>query len=353
MKKRRSKSKHLRKFHIKPVWVVVLFSFILILGGIFGYIHERAARQAKRAIESQKFSANLTYKKSLDLRVAERAVFDSPALHTIETLPTNGGIKKLHVQFNVDGLNQFALITLPDKPTPNGGFPVIVLLHGYVKPTAYSTKTAYVGDMEFLSRNGFAVVKPDFRGNGQSEGLAEGAYYSMGYHNDIMTLLSAIKKTNYLNGQQFNLWGHSMGGYLALRTAVMRSDIANIIILSGAVGSAEKMFTTYTAPSDKLNLVAREYRFEALRIHGNPLKNPEFWFNASPYSRISKISANVQIHVGLKDEVVPPQFSSELATALAEAGITYQLFTYEEGKHGLIPQRRQINDQILKLLLKQ
>ena len=302
---------------------------------------------------NQSIATNQPYA-NLDLRVAAQAVYQGSPLKKVSVLGPAHGVQRAIISFSVpaDGLTEYGLMTTPNTPPPVSGYPVIILLHGYIQPAAYSTKKAYLPDMEFYSQHGFVVVKPDLRGQGLSihQGKPEGAYYSMAYNTDILSLVASVKQTPGLNAGDLSLWGHSMGAYLALRAAVLSPDIKNVILLSGPVGNVQDMFSSYTPRSDVANPVAFSIQKKVLKQYGTPLTNPNFWYYTSPLNFLADIHAFIQIHVGAKDRVVPPKFSADLNLALNQLGLAHQYFVYPTGNHGLLAQRPQIDARSLQIL---
>lgn len=295
-----------------------------------------------------------TYYQSLDLSQAAQASYTNKDITQVKDLGLSNGVKHELVSFNVpkDGLNEFALMTLPAQAPAKGKYPVLILCHGYNNPQNYSTLKAYLGDMEFYSQHGFAVIKPDYRGQGFSltAGTPDGAYYSMSYNTDVMSLIAAVKQTSYLNKGDINLWGHSMGGYIALRASVLSRDIKTVILLSAPVGNVQATYSAYTAISDTANSVAQDIRDQELLAHGTPLSNPDYWDKTSPFNFLSHEKAFVQIHVGTDDTVVPPEFSAQLNQALAKAKKPHAYYVYPGGHHGLGQQRAQIWARSLSVL---
>lgn len=303
------------------------------------------------AAESADKSGNY---KNLDLSLARQAIYSNSPIIKEKSLSPIGGVSRAVIKFQVpkDGLSEYGLMTLPAGPVPAGGYPVIVLCHGYANPGTYSTATSYLSDMLYYSRNGFAVIKPDFRGQGLSlvSGQPEGAYYSMAYNTDTLSLLAAIKTTPYINSRHINVWGHSMGAYVALRAAVLDPDIKSVILLSGPVGTPQHMYGDYRATSDTNNTTALNIRRDKLARYGTPLSNPAYWNRVSPLNYLRDSGAYFQIHVGTADEVVPPVFSADLDQALNRLSKTHGYFVYPGGKHGLVPQRDTILHRSLSVL---
>jgi pimeloyl-ACP methyl ester carboxylesterase len=299
-------------------------------------------------------ASELGFSHSLDLRVAAKNSYPSDSLAVTQNLGTNGSITKKIFSFKVppDGLTEYGLMLLPAAKAPVGGFPTVILCHGYESAATYSTTRDNISDMVFYAEHGFAVIKPDYRGLGLSanQGQTDSAYYSMAYNTDIMSLISAVKKTSYLDKNNINLWGHSMGAYIAFRAAVLAPAIKNLIILAGPVASLKTMYLTYIPPSDVSNLNALKTRNNAFTKYGTPFENPLFWKAASPITYIKQIKAHIQIHVGSLDQVVPPQLSADLDTALNNAHIKHDYYIYPDGAHSLAPQRNLIWQRSLQAL---
>jgi dipeptidyl aminopeptidase/acylaminoacyl peptidase len=291
--------------------------------------------------------------KSLDLAVAKTATYSNGPITVIKDFGVSNNVHKELISFDVpkDGLSEYGLMTLPANQ-PDSKYPVIILCHGYASPQAYSTLETYLEDMSFYSRHGFAVIKPDLRGNGFSlaDGTPDGAYYSMSYNTDVMSLIAAVKSTSYLDSSNLSLWGHSMGSYVALRAGVLSPDVKNVILLASPVGTPQNMYADYTAISDTNNQIAQEIRNDQLTAHGTPLSNPSFWNKTSPLNYLKGLKARVQIHVGTNDKIVPPKFSDDLDKALSAQHIPHQYFIYKGGQHGLVRQRTTIWDRSLQLL---
>lgn len=294
------------------------------------------------------------YHNDLDLTVASKAAYPSNPLRIVNSLGSPQGIPEKVISFKVpdDNLKEYGLMTLPPGKEPAKGWPVIILCHGYTNPAKYSEMNTYIGDMRFYSSYGFAVIKPDYRGQGRTlhQGQANSGYYSMVYNTDVMSLISAIKQTNSFDKTNINLWGHSFGAYIALRAAVLSPDIKNVILLSGPVDSLSKMYLTYSPPSDENNLIALKTRQQVFNKYGPPTENTLFWRNASPINFVSRIKARLQIHAGGRDLIVPPEFSADLDRALTKARIQHEYYVYPDGQHSLASQRWLIWPRSLQLL---
>jgi dipeptidyl aminopeptidase/acylaminoacyl peptidase len=332
------------------------FSVCLVVGLAVSFLVYSSYHQH---IEAGQYKVSDTYigenlGHSLDLKLAAKASYRSSPLKVIRNVESADGLLEKEVGFEVksDNLNEYGLMVLPTSPKPAHGYPVVVLLHGFASPRDYLTDQAYLSDMNFYAENGFAVIKPDFRGQGLSigSGLPDSAYFSMVYNTDTMSLISSIKQTDYLDSSNISLWGHSMGAYIALRAAVLSKDVKNVILLAAPVDSLTKMYLTYVPPSDSQDPYALSTRSEVFAKYHTPTENSRFWYDASPINLLNQIKAHIQIHVAVNDQTVPPEFSEDLDAALTKASIPHQYFVYADGRHSLLDDRTPIWQRSLALL---
>src|SRR3989338_11464332 len=111
-----------------------------------------------------------------------------------QNLPNGSNYNKYIASYKSDGLKIYALLTVPQGEKPSGGWPVIIFNHGYIVPSEYRTTEKYIAYADAFSRNGYIVLKSDYRGHGNSEGNAPGGYGSPAYTIDILNAISSIKK---------------------------------------------------------------------------------------------------------------------------------------------------------------
>lgn len=347
LKKRGQKNKKQPVYKYRLIYgVLTVITVILCIAiGMNQYMEHVALQEALSRAEEK---SNTSKAASLDLRVAAQATYENSLITEVLDMGIQRDLSHKLISYDSDGFKQYAYVVLPNNAPPADGYPVMLLLHGFVRPSHYKTRgDAYLGDMEFYARNGYAVIRPDFRGNGNSEGLAEGAYFSMAYNTDILSLIAGLKEVPSFDSANIAVWGHSMGGYLALRAAVLSPDIKDIILLAAPVGSIFDLYTRYYPPSDRINPVSKKVRDQVIKKYGTPLTNEYFWHNASPIYFLDRLQARVQIYTGGQDRIVPSSFSEDLAYALESSGKPYLYRYYENGDHGLGAERESIqNDSI-------
>lgn len=239
-----------------------------------------------------------------------------------------------------EGLKIYALLTVPLGTKPKDGWPIIVFNHGYIPPEIYKTNERYVAYIDAFARNGYVVFKPDYRGNGNSQGKPEGAYYSPAYTVDDLNAIASIKKYRDVNPQKLGVWGHSLGGNITLRDMVIDPEIKAAVIWGGVVGSYDDLMNNWQrrvayVPSQREMTHRNNNRQNLIKKYGTPKENPDFWNSLDPVFFIPDIQTPVQLHHGLSDDEVPADFSGSLYEKLIRAGKTAQLFTYENADHNI------------------
>jgi hypothetical protein len=85
---------------------------------------------------------------------------------------------------------------------------------------------------DYLTRNGFAVLRYDDRGIGESTGDHSTAT-SEDLTKDAISAVEFLKNRNEINHSKIGLVGHSEGGMIAPMAAVKSSDVAFIIMMAG------------------------------------------------------------------------------------------------------------------------
>ncbi len=137
--------------------------------------------------------------------------YNASNIHQESTVSSNGNFTSSIVSFMVDGLKEYALLNIPKSPRPKDGYPVVIIAHGYIDPKQYNTVTSYRATGDYFASQGYLVLKPDYRGNANSQ-VDNTALMRFAYPVDVMTLLSSVKNIPEANPKKIYIWGHSMGG---------------------------------------------------------------------------------------------------------------------------------------------
>lgn len=270
-----------------------------------------------------------------------RAQSYSGSTITVEqTLPDSNGFHQYVTSYVSQGLKIYALLTAPIGSPPAGGWPVILFNHGYIPPEQYRTTERYVAYVAGFASHGYIVFKPDYRGNGLSQGQPGSSYFSPNYTIDDLNALTSIKNYPLVNSNKIGVWGHSMGGNITLRDLVTSPDIKAAVIWGGVVGSYNDIVNNWQnrvsyhpAPED-LQL-RNQNRQTLISQYGNPRANSAFWQAIDPTNFIQNITAPVQLDVGGADAEVPIAFSQSLYTKLIASGKTVEYYVYPGSDHNI------------------
>ena len=252
-----------------------------------------------------------------------------------QTLPPGTNYSRYIASYLSEGLKIYALMTIPYGERPITGWPVIIFNHGYIPPTQYRTTERYVNYVDRLARDGYIVFRSDYRGHDQSEGEARGAYGFPDYVVDVMNGLQSIKLFPEADPERIGMWGHSMGGYITLRSMVIRRDIKAGVIWAGVVGSYPAIISDWPQITPPLYEFDPTWRKRFIDEFGSPEENPELWASISATSYLKDISGPLQLHHSITDDVVPFEFSNKLFHELIIAGMNTEFFAYQEDNHNI------------------
>jgi fermentation-respiration switch protein FrsA (DUF1100 family) len=260
---------------------------------------------------------------------------------TIEqTLEPGANYSRYYASYLSEGLKIYALLTVPNGAKPATGWPVIVFDHGYIPPEIYRTTERYIAYVDGFARSGYIVFRIDYRGHASSEGEATGAYGSPDYTFDVLNAVASIKQYPDADPNRIGMWGHSMGGYLTLRSMVISKDVKVGVIWAGVVANHTDMMYNWRrsqpwTPPPSMPARSRRWREELIAKHGTPEENPAFWASISANTYLQDISGPIQLHHGTADGDVPIEFSATLKQQLDQAGKTSEYYVYEGDNHNL------------------
>ena len=242
--------------------------------------------------------------------------------------------------YTAGGLRIEGLVTIPKGEMPDGGWPAIVFVHGYIPPTTYRTTQKYLESVDYLARNGYVVFKIDLRGHGNSEGEAEGAYYSSGDVVDVLNAYETLRTQSFVNPNRVGLWGHSMAGNIVLRSVVAHRRIPAAVIWAGAVFTYDD-FIKYRIQDNSyrptsMSTKNQERRKMLFSTHGEFSAESPFWSQVSPANYLSDVETRFSLHHAQNDTVVNIGYSRDLNDLLKKNGMSHEFFEYTTGGHNLV-----------------
>lgn len=133
-------------------------------------------------------------------------------------------------------------------PKEGKNFPAVVLITGSGwedrDETIFNHKPFLV-IADYLTREGFAVLRFDDRGGGTSTGNVKDAT-TLDFVKDVSAAVAYLKSRKEVDQNKIGLIGHSEGGMIAPIVATERKDIAFIILLAGPGLTGEEILIRQT-----------------------------------------------------------------------------------------------------------
>ncbi len=265
--------------------------------------------------------------------------FPGSEIQIEESLANGANYSRYIASYLSDGLKIRALLTVPFGEAPESGWPVVIFNHGYIPPDQYRTTERYVNYVDGFARSGYIVLRSDYRGHDQSEGVARGAYGAPDYIIDVLNAVAAIQTYELADPDRIGMWGHSMGGFITLRSMVTDGDIKAGVIWAGVVVSYPDLFERWRrgggTPGPTRTPRPGSWRVTLYDLYGTPEENPEFWDPLSANSYLNQISGPVQLHHGSADSSVPIEFSEILFDQIEAVNGIVELYEYPGDNHNL------------------
>jgi dipeptidyl aminopeptidase/acylaminoacyl peptidase len=242
---------------------------------------------------------------------------------------------RYYVSYLSDGLKIYALMTVPDGPKPPTGWPVVVFNHGYIPPNVYRTTERYIAYVDEIARSGYIVFRSDYRGHDRSEGRAGSPYTQPNYTIDVLNAVGSIKRHPDADPNRIGMWGHSMGGYITLRSMVVNPEIKVGVIWAGVVARYPDLYTRWNVGARPTSAEPGSWIYELEQAYGTVETNPEFWRSISANGYLSDLGGPIQIHHGTADGDVPWEFSQMLYDEMIQANRPAELYLYEGDNHNI------------------
>jgi len=209
---------------------------------------------------------------------------------------------RYYITYDSDDLNIHGFVNIP---VGEGPFPVVIALHGYIPADEYETMDYSTRYADSIARKGYIVLHPNMRNFPPSDSAPRRGDYHSGFTTDVMNLLEYVRQEAGQEGSIFEnadlssmgIWGHSLGGSVALRVAALVPEIDAVVLYAAVTqrysnGSAG--FTVYD------------------------LENTDAAF---------------QVHHGTADPTVRVSSSTRFCAQLEAAEKEHECFFYEDAPH--------------------
>ena len=250
-------------------------------------------------------------------------------------LDPDSNYSRYYVSYLSEGLKIYALMTVPNGQKPPTGWPVIVFNHGYIPPDVYRTTERYIAYVDQIASSSYIVFRSDYRGHDRSEGTAGGVYTQPNYSIDVLNAVASMKRYPETDPNRIGMWGHSMGGYITLRSMVVSQDIKVGVIWAGVVAPYPDLFTRWNAGARQTIPSRGSWVYSLEQAYGSVEQNPAFWNSISANAYVGELNRPIQLHHGTADHDVPWEFSQMLYDEMLEADQTAEFYTYEGDNHNI------------------
>jgi dienelactone hydrolase len=231
---------------------------------------------------------------------------------------------RYYIAYPSDGLTITGVMHVPHG---GGPFPVVILNHGYIPPARFWSGSDTWRSADYLAQRGYLTIAPDFRGWGESD--QGDSFFRTGLVIDLMNLINSLSSVPKADARRVAMWGHSMGG--GATTKALTADVSGRIraaVLYGPI-SADDGIDQRRWP-DRRWEGTDDAMWAAYR---QAVRDPAFLRRSSPIYHLDLVTAPVQIHQGLADDVTPPAWAEAIRDGLLAAGKEVAYYAYPGQGH--------------------
>jgi dipeptidyl aminopeptidase/acylaminoacyl peptidase len=244
----------------------------------------------------------------------------------VDTLEQTDRFTRYLITYPSDGLTIYGFMNVPNE---GWNLPVAVVLHGYVSPAQYQTLAYTTRYADSLADAGYFVFHPNLRGYPPSDPGPDP--FRTGFAVDVLNLIAIIRQHSLdplgtlrrADADQIHLWGHSMGGGVALRVVTVNNEpyLRAAVLYASMSGDERLNYERIEAWSD-----GAIGRFE--------LDTPPDQLDAiAPVFHLERIQAALSIHHSEDDDVVPVEWSADLCERLETLGRPAECHFYQGLPH--------------------
>ena len=234
---------------------------------------------------------------------------------------------------SADGLPIHGQLFLPEGPTPPGGWPGVLFMHGGSRRQmllGFHHRSYYHNAYSFnqhLAAHGYAVLSINYRsGIGYGMEFREAEHYGADGASEVNDVLGAgvyLASRDDVDGDRIGLWGGSYGGYLTAHGLAQASHLFKAGVDIHGVhdwNAAIRNFVPSYDPAARPKLARRA-------------------FESSPMAFVERWTSPVLLIHGDDDRNVPFSESVDLAEVLRGKGVHVEMLVFPDEVHGFLLHR--------------
>jgi uncharacterized protein len=283
---------------------------------------------------------------ALSIQALRARPYGGSGVKITRVVSTGEAYKQVLIEYSSDGLRITGVMNIPRGLGP---FPVVIMDHGYFKPAEYKTGDGTSRAADAFARGGYLTIAPDYRCYAGSQCGANPFY--IGYAIDVLNLIAQVSSVPDADPNRLGIWGHSMGGEITLRVLTLNDSIKVASLYGALTGDDEVHYcwlrgcqtTVLPTPNrgvhaDQALLAEIDSDFllattPSATTAFAPAAFHEIFLKSSASRNLANITAATIIHHGEADDIVPIQWSIDLANSLKALGKTAVLYTYPDQTH--------------------
>lgn len=246
-------------------------------------------------------------------------------------------------EYPSDGLRITGSMNIPRGLGP---FPVVILDHGYFPVSQYRSGDGTNRAADAFARRGYLTLASDYRCYGGSQCASNPLDVGMAI--DVLNLIASLPTLSSADTSRVGIWGHSMGGSITIRVLTLNDSIRVAALYAAVTGDDEVHYCWLTscrapiAPTKEARLSAPrlvevdpDFAQEVPTAAPSDPKNKlhDIFLKSSPTRYLENWKAPTIIHHGEKDELVPVQWSVDLADGLNKQGKKATFYSYATEGH--------------------
>ncbi len=255
------------------------------------------------------------------------STYEGKDLRITRNISANSAYTRHAVAYKSNGLTISGVM---NRPRGKGPFPVVVLAHGHIEPSAYVTGQGFMREQDWLARHGYVAIHVDYRNHaGSADDPDSDVSMRIGYAVDVINAGLAVRGTDlpYIDKTRIALLGRSMGGGVTFQTLVIRPGVFDAAITYASTSSDIVDNFNKWGAEDSVN------NRKIIAKHGTPKENPAAWAKMSSRNYFSRITEPVLMIHGTADESCDISWARATRDALAKAGKEVRLVEYKGAGH--------------------